>query len=868
MRKFLMSGLLAALVLLLVSCGGPGTTNISVKDVPKTIPAGSDLCFTVQNKLDKEATAKLELRVGGKAQAAERLKLGPKESQELCFAEAFTEPGEYDIEIGDFSGKVVSLALEEALPISGLEASPKSERVIATGLISYKLSVENKTDIQATREIVVRLDGQMIDSRKVTLAPREKQELLIEFSQTDRPGKHRLQIGSEVREIEILPRPGEVPPSPKVLGPEQGLTELGRPGGKIVVGTTVGPKTLNPLIAQETSSTAITDMMHAGLVEVNPITAEIEPALAESWEISEDKKTITFHLRKGLKWSDGEPFTADDVIFTFNDLVFNPDVNTDYRDILQVKGEPIKFEKVDDYTIKVILPEPFRPIFRAIGGSILPKHKLAQYVAKLNPGAEGDLRAVRNIIEENREALDAAKLAALEEQLAALEKAINAQDLAGIKALVPQVADSLAGLAPEEEGLLAALEKAQEELNLIVAHAEEGKFKGVPPGTFNNAWSLAAKPEEFAGLGPFVFKEYVADQQVVLERNPYYWKVDSRGTQLPYIDQLVFLVTGTLDTTFLKFQTGELDTYGPRPEDWPIIQEQKEEKGWVTVQDGPTFGTNFVTFNQDVEDPTLREIFRDVRFRRAIAYAVDKQTIIDNIYHGLAIPQWSPVSVPSPFYDREETFKKYEFDLDKAAELLDEIGLKDTDGDGIREFPDGRDFSFTLITNSGNNIREDIGNLLTDDLKKIGVKVNFKPIDFNALVTNLLGGNYEAVIIGFTGGVEPNNGANVWKSDGGLHFWHYSAKDEPYEWERRVDELFDEGATTFDEQKAKEAYVEFQRLVSEHLPVIYTVNMQFLYASKKTLGNNEHFNPVAGTLGFAEVLWWKDETRRNETLMR
>jgi ABC-type transport system substrate-binding protein len=872
MKKSFIVGLLLILVLALASCGGPRTADISVKGAPKTIPVGSDFCFTVQNKLDKEAGLKLELRVGGKVRATGRVDLGPRESKEFCFAGPFKEPGEYDVEIADFSDKVKVLALEEALPVSIIEALPKSERVIATGLISYKLNVENKTDIQATREIEVRLDGQAIDSQEVVLKPREKQELAFEISQTDRPGKYRLQIGEEIREIEVLPRPGEIPLNPKVIGPEQGLTELGKPGGKIVIGTTVGPKTLNPLVAQETSSTAITGMMNAGLVEVNPLTAEIEPALASSWEISEDKKTITFHLRKGIKWSDGEPFTADDVIFTFNDLVFNPDVNTDYRDVLQVKGQPIRFEKVDDYTIKVTLPEPFRPIFRAIGGDILPKHKLAQYVAKLNPGAEGDLRAVQKIIEENREALEARdkdKVAALDEQLAALEKAVKDQDLDKIKELVPQAADSLKGLQEGvEEEVEKVLDKAQEELDLIITHAEEGKFKGVPPGTFNNAWSLAAKPEEFAGLGPFVFKEYVPDQQVILERNPYYWKVDPQGTQLPYIDQLVFLVTGTLDTEFLKFQTGELDTYGPRPEDWPIIQEQKEEKGWVTVQDGPTFGTNFVTFNQDVDDPVLREVFRDVRFRRAIAYAVDKQTIIDNIYHGLAIPQWSPVSVPSPFYDREETFKKYPFDLEKAAELLDEIGLQDTDGDGIRELPDGRDFTFTLITNTGNNIRVDIGNLLTDDLKKIGVKVNFKPIDFNALVTNLLGGNYEAVIIGFTGGVEPNNGANVWKSSGGLHFWHYSAKDEPYEWEKRVDELFDEGATTFDEEKAKEVYVEFQRLVSEHLPVIYTVNMQFLYASKKTLGNNEHFNPLAGTLGFAEVLWWKDETRRNETLTR
>ncbi|MCR4404224.1 MAG: ABC transporter substrate-binding protein [Candidatus Acetothermia bacterium] len=873
MKRLLLVGLLVLVASALASCGGPGTASLSISRAPGTIIAGSDYCFTAQNKLDRTISTNLDLKVGGKVGASQKVELGPKESKTLCFKGQFAQTGEYDVELADLKLKVKVLALEEAVPVAILEVTPKSEKVVASGLIDYRLSVENRTDVEANRAIELRLDGTVLETKRVTLKPQEKQELRFQLAQTDRPGRHQLQIGNQKREIEILPRSGELPPNPKVIGPEQGLTELGRPGGKIIIGTTVGPKTLNSLVAQETSSTAITGMMNAGLVETNPLTAEIEPALAESWEISEDQKEIIFHLRKGVKFSDGVPFTADDVLFTFNDLVFNPEVNTDYRDVLLVKGEPIKFEKIDDWTVNVILPEPFRPIFRVIGGDILPKHKLAQYVAKLNPGAEGDLRAVTSTLEENRAALEAVAkepLAKLEGQLADLEKAINAQDLSKITALVPQAAaslESLRGLVTEEE-LAEALAKALENLSLIVGHAAEGKFKGVPPGAFNSAWSLAAKPEEFAGLGPFVFKEYAVDQQVVLERNPYYWKVDPKGVQLPYVDQLIYLVTGTLDTEFLKFQTGELDTYGPRPEDWPIIQEQKEAKGWVAVQDGPTFGTNFIAFNQDVEDEALRAIFRDVRFRRAMAHAVDKQTIIDNIFQGLAIPQWSPVSIPSPFYDREETFAKYEFDLEQAARLLDEIGLKDTNGDGVREFPDGRELIFNLITNVDNNIRVEIGNLFVDDLKSIGVRVNFKPLDFNALVTNLLGGKYEAVIIGFTGGVEPNNGANVWRSDGGLHFWHYSARENPDPWEKRVDELFDLAATTFDEAKAKEYYVEYQRLVAEQLPVIYTVNMQFLYASKKELGNNQHFSPLAGTLGFADILWWKDEGRRNETLMR
>jgi ABC-type transport system substrate-binding protein len=136
---------------------------------------------------------------------------------------------------------------------------------------------------------------------------------------------------------------------------------VGKYGGDLVISQISPPKTFNHHIAQETSSTDITLMLHAGLTEDNPITFEVEPALAKSWEVSEDGLTITFHLREGLKWSDGEPFTADDVVFTFNGVIFNEDVRTDYRDVLMVEGKLPTCEKVDDYTVKFTLAAPFRP---------------------------------------------------------------------------------------------------------------------------------------------------------------------------------------------------------------------------------------------------------------------------------------------------------------------------------------------------------------------------------------------------------------------------------------------------------------------------------------------------------------------------
>jgi len=539
---------------------------------------------------------------------------------------------------------------------------------------------------------------------------------------------------------------------------------VGQYGGYLVVGTWDNPKTFNHHIAQETSSTDVTEQLHAGLTEVNPITDKVEPALAKSWEISEDGLTITFYLRQGLQWSDGEPFTADDVVFTFNGVIFNEDVRTDYRDVLMVEGQLPTCEKVDDYTVKFTLPAPFRPFLRQIGGAIYPAHKLQDLSRVYNPDAD--------------------------------------------------------------------------------------------PEALNSAWSVDTPPEEIVGMGPFRLVEFIPDQLVVLERNPYYWKVDPEGNRLPYLDGIKFVIVGGADAEMLKFRNGELDVYAPRPEDLATLIAEAEQKGFEVRIDPtkPLFGTTWIVFNQDCPNEKLKEYFRMVEFRRAMAHLVDKQSIIDNVYMGLAVPQWSPVSILSPFY-APEVVAKYEYDPDAAAQLLDQIGLVDQNGDGWRDLPDGTTFEFELNTNVGNTIREQICQIFADDCAQVGVKVNFNPINFNALVTKLLGSEYEAVLLGLTGSSEPNTGANVYRSCGGLHFWRYSECDDPRPMAQRIDELFDLGVKTYDFDEAYQYYAEFQKLFSENLDLIFTVNMVYRYALYKNLQNTADFSPLAGALGFSEYLW-------------
>ena len=546
-------------------------------------------------------------------------------------------------------------------------------------------------------------------------------------------------------------------------------------GGTFYIASISNPKKWNHVCSHETSTTQYTSQMFKGLTDINPVSGALEPELAKSWDISDDGLSITFHLRQGIKWSDGEPFTADDVVFTFNDLIFNEDVETDTRDILTLPDDSYPVvTKVDDYTVQVSMSTIFRPILNAIGTAIMPKHKLAQYVHKLNPD--------------------------------------------------------------------------------------------VPAGTFNGTWGLDTDPSELAGLGPFMVESYTPDQNVIMVRNPYYYHYDQNGVQLPYVDKYVILTVASQDVSLLKFRNGELDALGIRPSDVPILKSEEAQKDFTVLLGKGGYGTLWIAFNQDAENEQLKGLFRDLRFRKAMAHAMDKQAIIDNLYNGLAVPQWSQTSMPSPFYAgrdyyggpiTENNAVRYEYDLTKAAALLDEIGIVDTDGDGVREFADGTPVEFALETNAGNTLREGFCLIMQEDMAKIGIKANFNPIDFNTLVNKLFSSTTEAVVLGLTGGDEPNSGANVYKHDGGLHFWHYSAADgDIYEVEKKIDDLYNQGVSTYDNDEAFEIYKEFQILfATEDLGMINSVNQQFTYAIYNKVGNKEIASVTATPSGANGLAW-------------
>ena len=506
----------------------------------------------------------------------------------------------------------------------------------------------------------------------------------------------------------------------------------------ISLSTSSDPKSFNPIIAKETSTTLITGFIFEGLTKIDGITLEVKPLLAEKWEVDKTGKRWLFFLRKDVLWSDGEKFTANDVVFTFNELIYNEKIPTSSRDVFTIEGKKIKVRKIDDYKVEFILPEKFAPFLQLMTQEILPEHKL------------------KKVVIENR---------------------------------------------------------------------------------FTSTWGVNENVENIVGTGPYKIKEYRPGEWIILEKNPYYWKKDKEGKKLPYIDRIVFLIIPDPNMAILKFRTGEIDVLSVRGQDYYILKPLEKIKNFTLYDVGPSLGSEFLSFNQNV-DAKIPEYkknwFCDINFRKAIAHSIDRDSIIKNVYNGFGTYQFGPMNSSCGFFYNDKIIK-YSYDLSKAREFLSKSGFYWKNEKLYDRY--GNRVEFTIITNSNNFERVQIGNIIQNDLEKIGMKVNLLPAEFNTLVNKLsITKDWEAVIVGLTGGIEPHGGKNVWKSNGQLHFWNFNNRRN-YEWEKEIDLLFEEGTKYLEKEKRKKIYDRWQYLVSEYLPLIYTANSNVIYAVRNKFEN-------------------------------
>ncbi|MBE9124998.1 MULTISPECIES: ABC transporter substrate-binding protein [unclassified Coleofasciculus] len=512
------------------------------------------------------------------------------------------------------------------------------------------------------------------------------------------------------------------------------------------------PSTFNPPLNDSLFSRIVYGLIYDGLINENGLTAELEPGLAESWEISEDKRRITFTLREGLKWSDGEPFTADDIVFTYNDIYLNEKIPTGIRDILRIgtSGAFPSVRKLDERRVEFTVPEPFAPFLRYVGGiTILPKHVLQNAVQTTD--ANGNLK-------------------------------------------------------------------------------------------YLSTWGTNTDPQKIIGNGLYEMVSYTPAQRIILRRNPYYWRNDEEGNTQPYIERIIVQIIENTDNQLVTFRSGGLDSFEVTPESFSLLKQEEERGNYSIYNGGPTSDTRFVGFNLNKArnqkgEPFVDQIksrwFNTLAFRQAVAHAINREAMKTNIYRGLGDLQHSPIPVQSPFYlSPEDGLKIYNYDPQKAKQLLLDAGFNYNSQGQLLDWDDNP-VRFTLLVKAEEKSRVDAAVQIQQDLKKLGIQADLQVINFNVIVQKLLNRDWEVYVGGFGGGgVEPHSGFNIWYSQGSLHQFNqgFMAGEPPIQgweasdWELEIDRLFEAGVKELDDEKRKEIYGQFQKIVAEQLPFIYLVN--------------------------------------------
>ncbi len=505
--------------------------------------------------------------------------------------------------------------------------------------------------------------------------------------------------------------------------------------GDIMVEGSIGDASnLIPILSSDNSSHSISAMIFNGLVKYDK-DMNIVGDLARSWDISEDGLIITFHLRKGVTWQDGSPFTADDVLYTYG-VTIDPKTPTAYAgDFLKVK----KAKVIDLHTFRVTYDKPFAPALISWASAILPKHLL------------------------------------------------------------------------------------------------EGKDITKSP--------LTRHP---IGTGPYMFKEWVTGQKIVLVSNPDYFE------GRPYIDGYIMRIIPDMATMFLELRAKGIDRMGLTPLQYTRQTENNLFHKSYNKYRYLSFGYSYLGYNLD------NPLFQDKRVRQALSYAINKKEIIEGVLLGLGKEATGPYKPGTWPYNPD--VKKYPYNPEKAKELLAEAGWTDSDGDGIRD-RNGRPFVFEIITNQGNDLRSKCVEIVQKRLSEIGITVKIRVIEWAAFINDFINKKkFDATLLGWSVTLDPDL-YDVWHSSktkpGELNF--ISFRNEA------VDELLEKGRSTFDQEERKKYYFRIQEILAEEQP--YT----FLYVADALPIINSRFRgikPAPIGIGYNYIEWYVPKSEQLYVMTR
>lgn len=417
--------------------------------------------------------------------------------------------------------------------------------------------------------------------------------------------------------------------------------------------------------ATEAGTSDLLSVRHVNFFRYADDLKTVVPNVAKSWSWNDDFTVLTIKLRAGHKWSDGEPFTAEDVVFWYEDLILNKEIYPETPSRWLFAGQPMKVEALDATTVRMTFPVPSPGIINRFAVDYAqpfqPKHFFAKLHIKYNP---------------------------------------KANELA------------------KERGF-------ENWAELVNNYYGGSDWKDVPSPLLKGTDTRVVPTLE----SHILVEETATGRRLVA--NPFFFMVDTAGNQLPYIDEIDETYVPEKEVQNLKLVNGEV-TYKMQAlfiEDFPLLKEN-EDKGNYTVELAPGLGTNvFYAFNVTHKDPVLRQIFGDVRFREAMSIAIDREEINELVYLGQGEPMQATPAEPLTVAFVTEEQKRYrtEYDPERARALLDEMGLRDTDGDGVRERPDGKPLIVRIVyANQGAPVR--LHELIRDYWGAVGVRVDLKEV--------------------------------------------------------------------------------------------------------------------------------------------
>lgn len=416
------------------------------------------------------------------------------------------------------------------------------------------------------------------------------------------------------------------------------------------------------------------------LVRWNRAWTAVEPDVAQKVDVKPDGTEYVFHLRKGTRWSDGAPFTADDLVFWYQDVLMNKELTPSVPRWLRSGNDPVIVEKIDDVTVRFRFTGPngmlLENMATTFGSDILaaaPAHYLKQFHKKYNP----------------------------------------------------------------------------EGIDKLVAEAKAANWSALflNKTSFPGRWRATGRPV----LDPWQLTvPYGGTTQVVLERNPYYFKVDPEGRQLPYIDRVTFDIMGDQQAIVLKAINGELDMQNQRLnglETRIVLAQNRERSGYRLFKAQPAWSNAMcISLNMTSKNPVLREVFRNRDVRVALSLAINREELNELIYAGQSQPYQAAPRPGTALYDEQMATQYTKFDPKGANELLDKAGFAKRDGQKFRLGPDGKRISFAVDAATSRRYQIDALELIKKYWAAVGIEMQVKTIEESFAFARMLANEHDAMV--------------------------------------------------------------------------------------------------------------------------